>query len=542
MVPGRRYTPRYLSGLVRRRWALVAVPLVIGAALATLIARRLPDVFYAQATVLIVPQQIPESYVRSTVTLPIGERLRSTAQDVKSPATLAPLMDEFKLYGNLRRTAPADALVAWMARNVRIEQVRPDTLIVGFSGYDRTAVAKVADRLVHLFIDATLRNREDLADGASRFLDAEVESTRARLAAQERRVQEFRETYAGELPTQEPANLQILQGGQAQLQGVMEALRQDRDRLAQVQQQLAGEQQAVDDAKAASAAKSEADANAALATPGTPASPAPPAAGETPEAAQPDPLRIPAGPADQRLAFARVLLVQLLKKYTPEHPDVARLQAAIVDLEKAAATGAANARPNTPAGAAIANARLAALDVELNRLELRIADKEKLEKRILDGIAIYQARVEAVPSRESEWTALTRDYQTLQQSYASLLAKKEASRLAANLERQRISEQFKIITPPVTPSQPVSPNRGGIVLVGILLGLGLGLVLPIFLELTDSTLRGETEVVAALRLPVLAMLPRILTRADRRRRQLRRVSIGIAAAVVFVTAAAWHWR
>ena len=39
---------------------------------------------------------------------------------------------------------------------------------------------------------------------------------------------------------------------------------------------------------------------------------------------------------------------------------------------------------------------------------------------------MYQARIEAVPSRESEWTALTRDYQTLQQSYASLLAKKEA--------------------------------------------------------------------------------------------------------------------
>jgi hypothetical protein len=78
--------------------------------------------------------------------------------------------------------------------------------------------------------------------------------------------------------------------------------------------------------------------------------------------------------------------------------------------------------------------------------------------------------------------------------------------------------------------------------MGILLGLGLGLVMPIFLELTDSTLRGETEVVAALRLPVLAMLPRILTRAERRRRQLRLVSIGVATVVVFVTAAAWHWR
>jgi polysaccharide chain length determinant protein (PEP-CTERM system associated) len=498
-----------------------------------LLARALPDVYYSQATVLIVPQQIPESYVRTTVTVPIAERLRATTQEIKSPATLTPLMDEFGLYTNLRRTVPADALVAWMARNIRIDQVRGDTLVIGFSGYEAGSVAKVTERLVHLFIDGTLRNREVLADSASKFLDTELESTRKRLEEQERRVQEFRERHAGELPTQVSANLQILQGGEAQLQAVTEDLRQDRDRRAQLQEVIAREQ---------------GDGEKATNTPSplTDEIPAPPAASAAAGAgagAGDDPLALPAGPVQQRLAAARALLQQLLKKYTPEYPDVARLQATIAELEKTAAETKTAPTPNKPAGQQPApSPRLQAAEAELRRLDLRISEKEALQQRLRDGIATYQARIEAVPGRESEWTALTRDYQTIQQSYTSLLAKKEESRLAANLERQRISEQFRVISPAATPTRPSSPNRPGIVLIGILLGLGCGLGVPVLLELTDSTLRGEREVLTTLRLPVIAMVPRMITAADRRRRSRRLLRTGIAAAVLVVVAAAWRLR
>ncbi len=525
MVPGRRYTPRYLAGVLRRRWPLVVVPLVIVTGLAVLLARALPDVYSSQATVLIVPQQIPESYVRTTVTVPIGERLRATAQEVKSPATLAPLIDEFGLYSNLRRTVPSDALVAWMARNIRIEQPRADTLVIGFSGYEAGSVAKVNERLVQLFIDGTLRNREVLADSASKFLDTELESTRKRLEEQERRVQEFRERHAGELPTQVPANLQILQGGEAQLQAVTEDLRQDRDRRTQLQEVIAREQP-------------EAETATNTPPPLTDEIPAP--ASATPAGAD-DPLALPAGPVQQRLAAARALLQQLLKKYTPEYPDVARLQATIAELEKTAADTAPAPRPSKATAQPAPSPRLQAAQAELQRLDQRISEKEALQQRLRDGIATYQARIEAVPGRESEWTALTRDYQTIQQSYTSLLAKKEESRLAANLERQRISEQFRIISPAAAPTRPSSPNRPAIVIIGLLLGLACGLGVPVLLELTDSTLRGEREVLTTLRLPVIAMVPRMVTAADRQRHHRRLLRTGVAAAVLVVVAAAWLW-
>ena len=71
-----------------------------------------------------------------------------------------------------------------------------------------------------------------------------------------------------------------------------------------------------------------------------------------------------------------------------------------------------------------------------------------------------------VPARETELAELTRDYTTLQQIYSDLLAKNEESKVAANLERRQIGEQFKLLDPARLPEKPISPNRLMINLIG----------------------------------------------------------------------------
>lgn len=537
MVPGRRYSIRYVAGLLRRHWLMLLVPIVLVGGLASLLARALPDVFYAQGTVVIVRQTIPESYVRTTVTVPIAERVQRTSQQLKSPATLAPLIAEFNLYPNVRDTVLAEALHVWMARNIRIELVSPDTAIVGYSGYDRATVRQVSARLVDLFIESIQRDRETLAQNTSAFLDVELERTRKRLVEQEGRVQQFREQYAGELPGQVPANLQILQGVQAQLQSVVEDLRQDRQSRAQLQEAIV-KARAAAETPAESAGEPEPEA---AAEPVKEPAPADPAGGTPTPPADPDPIAIPAGPAAQRLAAANALLEQMLKKYTPEYPDVVRLRQAIEQLEKTAAAAPPAVVVAKPP--VLAPARLPIVEAEIARLDARIAEREALERRLRDANTTYQSRIEAVPGRESEWVALTRDYQTIQLAYTSLLAKKEEATLAANLERQSIGEQARVAAAPVDPSRPVSPNRPGVVLMGLLLGLGIGLAAVVLLEVTDSKIRSQQEVLTALRLPVLALFPKIVTTEGRKRTRRRRLMISASALVVVaVGAALLRWR
>ena len=67
-------------------------------------------------------------------------------------------------------------------------------------------------------------------------------------------------------------------------------------------------------------------------------------------------------------------------------------------------------------------------------------------------------------------------YEVLQERYKALLVMSEQSRMAGNLERRQIGEQFKIIDGARMPERPVGPSRASVNVGGTLAGLVLGLV------------------------------------------------------------------
>jgi capsular polysaccharide biosynthesis protein len=158
-----------------------------------------------------------------------------------------------------------------------------------------------------------------------------------------------------------------------------------------------------------------------------------------------------------------------------------------------------------------------------------------------DSLARYQAQIAVVPTRETELVELTRDYETLRLVYTNLLAKSENARVAANLERRQIGEQFRMLDPARLPERPISPNRAQIDAFGAVGGLVVGLGLIALLEYRDRSLRTEEDVLGAFRLPVLALVPKMVGQSERRRRWRRRsyVGIGLMGLAVFVVVA---WR
>src|SRR5207244_5348906 len=124
-------------------------------------------------------------------------------------------------------------------------------------------------------------------------------------------------------------------------------------------------------------------------------------------------------------------------------------------------------------------------------------------------MALYQSRLDAAPIREAEMTELMRDYDTIQQIYRGLLAKREDSKVAANLEQRQIGEQFRVLDPARVPERPFSPDRMRINLMGIAVGLLLGLGATAGLEYLDTTLKTEDDVRLLLGLPVIATIPEL---------------------------------
>jgi uncharacterized protein involved in exopolysaccharide biosynthesis len=160
--------------------------------------------------------------------------------------------------------------------------------------------------------------------------------------------------------------------------------------------------------------------------------------------------------------------------------------------------------------------RQAELEVEGLRGQLADVDRR---------IAAFQARVEAAPKREQEILGLTRDYQKLSENYTQLLSQKLDAETASRLEQRAKGQQFRVIDPAYLPMRPSFPNRGLFALAGALAGLLLGVSLAVVADILDPTLKEADEAAAALRLPLLAVVPYV-----RRRDQERLASLPETAA------------
>jgi polysaccharide chain length determinant protein (PEP-CTERM system associated) len=505
MLPGKSLTPEDVLQIFRRRIWLLLVPFAIVSALTTAVSRVLPDRYRSETLILVVPQRVPESYVRSTVTTRIEDRLQSISQQILSRTRLERIIQDFNLYANERRTGIMEDVVDGMRKDIVVQVVKGDAFRVTYSGDDPRTVMRVTERLASLFIEENLRDREVLAEGTNQFLEAQLDDARRRLIEQEKKLEAYRKRFSGELPSQLDSNLQALQNAQQQLQTAGDSLNRDRDRRLLIERQLGDLEQLI----AASAdAERTGDRGGSVDADGTPSG----------------------GTAEQQLASARAALSSLETRLKPGHPDIVRLKRLVRDLEK---TATAEAPKTNPAEAA-RQKRRDDLRLELAQLDRQIAAKQADEERLRGAITSLQKRVDIVPTRESEMTELMRDYSTLQTGYATLLTKNEESKIAANLERRQIGEQFKLLDPARVPEKPYSPNRSRINFAGMAGGLALSLMLIAFVEYRDKSFNTDSEVMAVLSLPVLAVVPFMQSHAERRRAAWRRafVGVGLGATVV----------
>ena len=198
--------------------------------------------------------------------------------------------------------------------------------------------------------------------------------------------------------------------------------------------------------------------------------------------------------------------------YTDQHPDVIAAKKNIRVLEQQVAqvpkpaAEPVTAAPVAPSPRALARQeRIRDLRKEIDTTDRQIAAKQSEEHRLQAVIEQVRRRIDATPTRESELTAINRDYSTLNQVYTSLLAQKAAATIAVRAGDK--NEIFKVLDSPRLPRLPSSPDMPRVIASGAALGLVLALALIALFEYRNSTLRDEDEVTACTGLPVIAVIP-----------------------------------
>jgi polysaccharide chain length determinant protein (PEP-CTERM system associated) len=518
MLPGKKYKPEDFAWMLWHRKWFILIPTVVAAVGTFVWSSRLPDRYASTVTVLIVPQRVPESYVRSTVTASVAERLGTISQEITSRTRLERIIEEFNLYPQERRTMIMEDVIELMRRRdieIGLGRARrgqdTNSFTVRFAAQQPRLAMQVADRLASMFQTENIEDRAALADNTNQFLQAQLEDSKRRLQDHEKKLEAFRQRNAGQLPSQMQSNLQMMQMTQSQIQNNLDAMSRDQNQLTLLEGLIADAVASVDQplggggATAPSAASGERVISA----------------------------------ADQ-LAAARAQLRELETRYRPTHPEVERAKREITRLEARANEEAARApRPDgngAPQLTGAAASKVAQMRIESERLRQSIQARKADDTRLKNVLAAYRARTELTPRVESEMTELMRDYDTLQTQYRSLLQKSEEAKIAVNLERRQIGEQFKIIESARLPERPISPDRQRLNLIGLFSGLALGLALVALLEYRDTKLRTDDDVVTSLALPVIAVIPVMTNNTERQRSSRRRLVLGASTAVVVTLA------
>lgn len=513
----RTYAPdEILTVIVKRRW-MILVPFALGLAAVPLLARLAPERFRSDALILVVPQRVPDNYVKPTVSQTVEERLPAITDQILSRSRLEKIIEDMGLYAVERTRLVMEDVVQKMRDDISTSAVgkEVDSFRVSYVSNHAETARKVTERLASLYIEQNLKDRESQAENTSQFLDTQLEDAKRHLIVQEKKLEEYRRSHAGQMPSQLQGNLQAIQTANVQLQAVNESSNRALERRLLIERQIA-DTQAIPLPQPAPAPVSVSDAT-------TPSSTA------------------------QQLDLARARLAALLQRYTPDHPDVISLQRTIADLVvklegetpiRSAAPAEIAEKTMTPAEAT-QRKKILDFQAELEVIDHQLTANRAEEARLKQTIQEYQAKVDVVPTRESELVELTRDYSTLQTAYASLLMKRQDSVIAANLERRQIGEQFKLLDVASLPQKPFNQTqRLAVVFSGALGGLALGALIVGLLEYRDSSFRMEDEVVKALSLPVLALIPVMVSDREFRSARRRRWAADVAGTAVLLAACA----
>lgn len=482
----------------RRKWLgllLFAVPM----AAALSMALSLPDLFSSSATVLVEQQQIPDAFVKSSVTAEADMRLQMIREKLLNRASLLALVRRFDLYSELRKRADDEAIADRMRRDITLEVKESQRQVYGhdntvglkvsYRGRDPETVATVANTLAAQYVEENFQMRSRQASEAPALLKKQLADIKQRYDEQERSIVSFKQRHMGELPEQVEVNLSTL----GRLNQELGLNKEHQMRIVERRERLG---------------KQLLDINSG---------------GTASTGMRPDSL-------PYHLEKLRTELTELRTRASAKHPDVLRVQGEIAAIEQALAETALGAKLD-PAQAAALLANPDDIKHALRELERDLKNLVAEEQRLRQDLAAYQRRVERSPQHAQEFEQLDRDYKMTRDLYSSVLQRYEDAQLAETMEQIKYGGQMRIVDPAMPSNVPSAPNRLRLILGGLVLSLGLALGGIMWAEHLDKSFHDVDSLRAFTRVPILVRIPTIVTKRDRRQHYAR-ATLRVAASAV----------
>jgi uncharacterized protein involved in exopolysaccharide biosynthesis len=535
-----------VRGFIRRRKKAFITAFVLVFLLACVVAVVLPPIYRSKATILIEEQQIPDEYVKSTLTSYAEERLESITQQIMSYTRLIEIIKEYDLYTDMVADGQIGKAVMKMRDSIELETIsstvpnprtgRSSTATVAFTlafeGAEPKAVQKVTNALAELYLAEDLKAREKQVAVTTTFLEEELERLKKQIQDHEQRISVFKAGHIGELPENSATNLQTVARLEREVEQINSRIRTLQDRKIILEGQLAGVEPLI-------------------------------------------PVRTAEGELSQnpseRLKRLRLELLSMQSRLSDRHPDIKKLKSEIKKLE--AQTGSSRAavdkvkllrekegqlaslksklgdkHPDVKKLARevdilsheVANLGATASSVQVSEAQpdnpvyinlitqITAADSEMANSRIelqqlLVELETYRRKIERAPLIEKEYQELTLDYSNARSKYNEILDKLLEAQVARGMEERQQGERFLITERAFEPQKPYKPNRIAIVLLGTIVAVVVSVGLVAVQEGLDTNIRSEDDLFRLTGVPVLSSISVVVGESDRKQNRRRLV-------------------
>ena len=441
----RTYTIDELWAAVKRRWKVAALVAGVLTVLAAVFIARLPNEYKARALVMVEPFS-PHPELVMPVINPLD--LETKIKSVREGVYARSVMAtaiEELKLYPRERAKGMDEAVNALRADTEVHAEGDSAFSITVRSRDNEAAAKTANRLAELYLEGNLQVRAGQVQLTRDINSQKLAEMRGELSRAEAKVSVYKQAHADRLPE------------------MTEARFHQRDELTK---QMELEQTFVNEAQRR------------IDLIGT----------------QPYGKDTEVGRLEEQYDAMRAKLANLTATLTPDHPDV---QATRREVE------------TTAAHLQAARSRAAQNDLELRRMtdaikrgQARIADLRNQQASVDKLIA-------SAPMVASELSELSRDVELIKAKVGSLTSKKAEAEITAELEVKSGPSEYRVLESAQPASLPSSPNRPQFLMLAMLGALALGCAIALGQELSDRTLRSESEAGIALALPVLAVVPEL---------------------------------
>ncbi len=466
----------YLRGILwgcwRFRWAAIGIAWLV-CAVGWVIVFVQPDVHRASARVYVDTQSALRPLLQGlAVNTDAMVAANMMTRVLISRPNLERLIQDAGLLAADGERAKREALLNHLQASIKLSWDGNNVIQVSYENTDRQKALAVVTALINTFITGAQGENSSDTAAAEQFLGGQLDDYALRLNEAEEKLADFKRRNVGLMPEDGTDYYERLQEANTKLQDIDSRLRVARNRRAELQRQLEGEE---------------------------------PVFGLVPvdEKAQ----RVDS-PQERQIAQFEAQLAELRLKYTDTHPDIVQITKTLEELRAkrdAAAGGNPRLRSYSPLDL---NPVYQQMKLQLSQTDVQIAQLQTEHAEQAGVVGGLRRKVDTVPAIEAELKRLTRDYDFTKKQYEELLGRVESARISDAAEESRTDATFRIIDPPTLPAFAVGPPRGilttGVLIVALLAGAGIAFALnlarPVFFTGRELERRFGVPVLGAIRL------------------------------------------